>query len=469
MGLTEGQKRAFDAVKSGDNVFITGPGGTGKSYLLDLVCKWAFDDEKNVVICAPTGIAAVRVGGCTVHKALCIGPTDPIERREAPNLFFKSPIWKCDILIVDEISMCRIDLFEYMVNCIIQVNEERRVKKTGRGPIQVVLVGDFYQLPPVITDSDKKMLEQLYGDSLNNGYCLGSKPWRALRLNEVELTEVVRQDDAEFVDALNRCRYGDVSGLNWIIDRSASSPVDGAIKLSGTNREVDSENSARLDEIDSSPVYFRADVTGNVNVGSRIVPDKIELKVGARVLLVANMEDMVHVNGSMGYVVGFQQGGVDVLFDGEDSAYNVQRFTWDIKEPKVVGEKIVYETAGSYTQIPLKLAWAITIHKSQGQTFPAVNLNPRCWEFGQLYTALSRVSDVSGLYFTEPVSEFYLKAPQFPRPIDNDAVSFWYSVGQLAVKGYESACNGRNDEFAYMEQLKAIVGRRIDHIGSDGM
>ena len=406
--LTKDQARAFDAIKSGANVFVTGPGGVGKSYLLELVKQWAEDSGRSFVTCAPTGIAAVKIGGCTIHKAMRIIPSDPIEHRNNPVLSSKSPLRGCDLLIIDEISMCRIDLFHYLTRCMADLNIQRAAE--GRNPCQLVVLGDFYQLPPVMFGEDLRVLSAVYGNWLNNGFCFGTPAWGYWDFVTVELKAVIRQDDAQFVEALNKCRVGDAEGLHWIVEHASKKPVPGAIKLFSRNAGVDAENARSIEEIVAPPKLYRARVWGRVGKGCMVVPEVLELKPGARVMMAVNEGD--HVNGSMGTVVecredsalvDFDDGGVDVVCMHE----------WEVTEPRLSGWDVVVEVVGSFTQIPLKLAYAATIHKSQGQTFDAVDLNPECWERGQLYTALSRLSRVEGLYLTAQMHDRYLIAPKF--------------------------------------------------------
>lgn len=460
--LTQDQKRAFNSVKSGRNVFITGAGGVGKSYLYEYIENWCLENGKKLITCAPTGIAAVKIGGCTIHKAMRISPTDTIEHHDKPFMRADAPMGSCDVLIVDEISMCRIDLFDYMTNCLMQVNSERFRK--GEGQVQLILMGDFCQLPPVMFGKDQEILETLYGEYLNDGYCYGTAAWNYWNFETVELTTIMRQGDVEFIEALNKCRVGDASGLEWIYMHSADEPVSGAIKMYGRNVDVDAENQNCLDEIDADEKTYRAIKSGDVPENNMIVPEELRLKIGARVMLVVNIEDKY--NGSMGYVLDMDDKSVQVSFD-DGRVMDVKRYTWDIKAPKVHGRNVSMETVGTYIQIPLKLAYAVTIHKSQGQTFDAVALDPSCWERGQLYTALSRLSSVEGLYFVQPPSEFYLIAPKFASevaaaslPASNPVDDFYYQLGNLAVAGHERAVAGQPDSDV-LEQMLIVIWNRL--------
>ena len=455
--LTPDQARALEAVKSGRNVFITGAGGVGKSYLFDFVEDWAITSGKNLVTCAPTGIAAVKIGGCTMHRALGISPTDTIEHMSNPKLGTSSPLRNCDILVIDEISMCRIDLFDYMTFCMYEVNNDRA--RRGEAPCQLVVMGDFCQLPPVMYGDDAIALATIYGEALNYGYCYGGESWNWWNFEVVERTTIMRQADKEFIDALNRCRVGDVTGLHWISEHSATEPDPGAIKMFSRNDEVYAENARCLASLDAELHTYEARVDGNIAKADMVVPTKLELKVGARVMLVINRGEKV--NGSMGVVLECAPHVVTVCFD-DGYVMEVKRHTWEKKAPKVERGRIVMEVVGEYTQIPLKLAYAVTIHKSQGQTFDHVVLDPSCWERGQLYTALSRLSSVEGLYLAYPMFDQYLIAPPFAMPGREDSVdSFYYTVGKLAVQGHEMVEAGESGEMDVLIQLYAVVSERI--------
>lgn len=394
-GLTDGQRKVFDLVKDSRNVYLTGIGGTGKSYVLDRIIEWADDEEKNVIICAPTGIAALNVGGCTVHRALGIRPGKTLQVDPYPYIAEDSPLLECDLMIVDEISMCRMDLFDYLSSVLKKAAVER--VKTGKPPCQLIVVGDFCQLPPVVTREEKDVLEQKYGYDVRNAYPFMGTEWDSWSFEKVELTEAIRQRDAEFVAALNACRIGDTKGLRWIERHAAKTPTEKAIVLCGRNDEAIRENRRQIDAL-SGPLYtYQGATSGAVEVSDLPTEKSLEFKVGARVMALQNDSEDTFMNGSLGNVTWCGKDVVGVRFDNgyEGSLYSHK---WDITRPILDSGKTKMEVIGTFTQVPLKLAYAITIHKAQGQTFDAASIYPRCWDPGQLYTALSRLTSVGGLH-----------------------------------------------------------------------
>lgn len=398
-GLTDGQRKFFDLVKEGRNVYLTGLGDTGKSYVLDLIIKWAADKEMNAIVCAPTGIAALNIGGCTIHRALGIQPGKTLQVNPYPFIKNGSPLPKCDLMIVDEISMCRMDLFDYLSSVLRKAAKERA--ELGKPPCQLIVVGDFCQLPPVVTKDEKKILDQKYGYDVRNGYPFMGTDWNSWKFEKVELTEAIRQRDSDFVAALNACRVGDTNGLHWIEEHAAKTPLKKAIVLCGRNDEATRENRRRLDALPSPSFSYQGTITGIVEGSDLPTEASLELKVGARVMALVNNSEKTFMNGSLGNVIWCNEDAVGVRFDnGYEGA--LYRHEWDIKQPRLDGSRTRMEIIGTFTQIPLKLAYAMTIHKAQGQTFEAASIYPRCWDPGQLYTALSRLTSIDGLYFAHP-------------------------------------------------------------------
>ena len=393
-GLTEGQQELFDLVKAGYNVYLAGLGGTGKSYILDVVIDWAKSCDKSVVVCAPTGIAALNMGGCTIHRALGIRPNKTLDMNPNPWIDENSAIYAADLMIIDEISMCRMDLFDYL--SLALKNAARLRRREEKEPCQLVVVGDFSQLPPVVPTADKKILEEKYGREIDNAYAFMGDEWNSWSFKHVELTEAIRQRDAEFVAALNACRAGDSNGVRWIEEHAAQSVSKNAITLCGTNQKADEENARNLQSLSSAPVTYIGAIEGTVEESDKPTALELTLKVGARVMALTNHFSERYMNGSLGTVIECADEYVGVDFD-EGGYARLDPHTWEITKPTVVDGKAKSEIVGTFTQIPLKLAYAITIHKSQGQTFSEAIVYPDCWDPGQLYTALSRLTDVSGL------------------------------------------------------------------------
>ena len=408
-GLTSGQQQVFDTVARGDNVYLTGLGGTGKSYILDVIIDWARKQGKNVIACAPTGIAALNIGGSTLHRVLSIRPEETLAMHPYINVRENSPLMACDILIVDEISMCRMDLFDYL--SLALKNAALRRSKTGQRPCQLIVVGDFCQLPPVLNKYEKKILDEKYGRDVRGAYAFMSDEWDTWNFKKIELVEAIRQRDSDFVAALNACRVGDTQGLRWIEEHSASIPDPKAIILCGKNAEAAQANDNKLGELRTSEKVYYATINGDVELADRPTESELRLKVGARVIALVNDSERTYMNGSLGVVKACNKNSVTVQFDnGYKGA--VSTHDWEITRPSLVNGRTTAEVIGEFIQIPLKLAYAMTIHKAQGQTFEAASIYPRCWDPGQLYTALSRLTSVSGMHLAYKCADSFLITSQ---------------------------------------------------------
>lgn len=404
-GLTDGQKKAFDLVKEGKNVYLTGLAGTGKSYIVERIIEWAQTSGLNVITCAPTGIAALNVGGSTVHRVLCIRPGRTLEKDPHPFVPTDSPLPDCDLLILDEVSMCRMDLFDYL-SAVLKIAGKIR-KQKGKGLCQLLVVGDFCQLPPVITNEERRFLEEKYGYDVGEAFAFQSSEWAFWNFEEVELCEAIRQRDAHFVAALNACRFGDKNGARWIEQHALVNPLPDSIILCSTNAQARDENMQRLNALKDEEMTFVAHVTGEVLKSDMPTDEELSLKPGARVMALVNNSEDTFMNGALGTVINCDGPGALVRFDGIEATF-VQSFEWKITKPVLINGRIEKEVVGTFEQIPLKLAWAITIHKSQGQTFDRAIIYPDCWDFGQLYTALSRLTGIHGLYLAHHINDNFL-------------------------------------------------------------
>lgn len=403
--LTKDQQRAFDACVSGKNVFLTGEAGTGKSFVIEKVMEEL--KNKKILVCAPTGIAATNVGGTTIHKLLGLkeGAYSPEKKKIITRAKSKdNPLRLADVVIVDEISMCRIDLFDSLVLSL------KKYKKK-----QLIVVGDFCQLPPVLSEDERAALEAIYGRPIRSGYAFESEYWTGF--TSIALKEIMRQNDPEFIQNLNLARHGKSECIEYFNSHAAKEEVENGIFLSGRNKDVSDRNKEELDKLPGKEYVFKAKKVGE-RVAS-LAEEELKLKIGAKVMFLVNTDD--YVNGDTGEVVKISDNAIWVKTKGQ--VVEVKKYTWQSFVYKVKGEKDKEEIekvpVGTIKQFPLKLAYAITIHKSQGQTFDAVNLNPECWDSGQLYCALSRVRDIKKMWLSQEIRPEFL--------VTDEAVQIFYA------------------------------------------
>ena len=401
--LTTCQKEAIRLFKSGSNVFLSGEAGTGKSFVLNAFLSSVKD--KNVMVCAPTGIAALNVGGVTLHRAFSI-PCRPLGPKDRPDTVSKE-LLRTDLIVIDEISMCRFDVFQYVANSILMAEEQ-----SGRSK-QLIVIGDFFQLPPVITRQDRYVLNQLWGkNTFGDGYAFQSPLWGEFGFRHVILNEIVRQrDDIEFLTSLNNLRNGQLSSIDWL-NENANAVENQGIFLCPTNKEVNNINNKAADSLDGDYTVFNSKSIGRVTDNDRPTSEILKLKIGMRVMAVKNDSEGRYQNGSLGTVkrISKDKSVVCVGFDNGDTA-DIEMHCWEIDAYKLNEEndKVEAKPVGWFYQIPLRPAYAITIHKSQGQTFDCANLNPKCFSNGQLYVAVSRLKSISGLHLTKKILPSSLK------------------------------------------------------------
>lgn len=402
--LNEDQQRNFEIMKGDTNIFLSGKAGVGKSFVLNEYIRWAQSKRLNVVVCASTGVAATNIKGTTVHRFFHI----PIgfvmaEPKENINLM------NTDVVVIDEVSMLRIDQFEYVAKSIINANWYRESK--GKKAIKLIVVGDFFQLRPVIVDKEMKYMEKYYPNS-KSGYAFQSKYWVDMNFVPCILTKVVRQANEITCRALNLIRVGDNKAIDYFNSVSNKKYIEDAIYLCGTNKEANVFNQMKYNKVNTKEYIFTSITKDQVADNEKPVDDVVKIKIGCRVMIMCNTED--YKNGQMGTVeeVIESEQKVKVKLDQEDEPVMVGMNTWEIYDYESNDSKLEKKVVGTFTQMPLRLAYSITIHKSQGQTYTKVNLNPYCWDCGQLYVALSRVKSVEGLHLTSKILKKYLVTSQ---------------------------------------------------------
>lgn len=409
--LNREQEKAFKEIVKPGNVFITGNAGTGKSFLLNKVITYYEKTGLNVVITAPTGIAALNVGGTTIHRAFH-APVHPI----GPKEYIKTPeaIVKADVIIIDEISMVRFDLMEYISASIEQA---QKISKKAK---KLIVVGDFYQLAPVMNSMHKDTLENLWQKKVYEGYAFESTAWKKMNFKNIVLTTTVRQKDGSFVAALNSLREGNIEKFGWLKENSCEKWQDDAIYLCGTNKEVDMVNHNKLIMLNTPEIIFQAQITGKVNDGDKMTDEYLHLKVGAKIMTLVNDKQNRYKNGSIGTITQIREDSIVVEIDGVKNI-TIEPYAWTITEYSVEGGKLQQNIIGIYEQLPVKLAYAITIHKSQGKTFEKLNINPKCFANGQLYVALSRGTDIKKIHLKDKINRYWLKT-------SSEVLNFYMSI-----------------------------------------
>lgn len=409
--ITDEFQDALSRINAGSNVLISGKAGTGKSTLLRTFLDSS--EEKNVLVTAPTGVAALNVGGFTIHKAFGFRPgMYPDDLKSGGKYHASSATAKLlqsvDILVVDEISMVRADLFD-MMNLALQ-----RLRKDTRpfGGVQLVLVGDLLQLPPVVTDDESR----LFTEHWDSPYFFSAHCYDEVALSNINLTTVWRQSDEEFIEILNQVREGSVSDaaldrLNEQVDKDFQAPDDW-VTVSSRRKGVDKINRERLEALESEKFLSVAERSGDTDRTSFSGSDELHYAVGARVMTVINDPLERFVNGSFGTILKASEDTITVQLDHNDEVVELSHHVWEIKRPAVSDAGIGSEVIGSVSQFPVILAWAITIHKSQGKTIPKlfINLAGGTATDGQFYVALSRGVSLENLRFSAPVEPRHIRA-----------------------------------------------------------
>ncbi|MBP9818172.1 AAA family ATPase [Candidatus Shapirobacteria bacterium] len=398
--LSVEQKKLFHRFENTEShMFITGKAGTGKSVLLQYI---KLNTKKKIVVVAPTGVAALNVGGQTIHSLFLLPPSF-IDINSLKVSSKNAKILKSiDTLVIDEVSMVRADVMDGIDHVLRKTREDNR----PFGGIQLLMFGDLYQLPPVVNEPD---LIQYFNDHNGGFYFFNSLAWNGSDLEIYELNTIFRQTDEGFKYILNSLRSGDLSEdhLSVLNQRSVGpAPSIGVITLATTNSTVFQINHSRLNSLPDKSHTFSATVTGDLDAYSFPTESNLELKKGAQIMMLKNDSQKRWVNGSLGIIESVTSQKITVKIG--DNVYDVEPETWNKIRYYYSADKhqIQEEVVSSFTQFPIRLAWAVTIHKSQGQTYDSViiDLGRGAFAHGQTYVALSRCKSLETLYLRRPLT-----------------------------------------------------------------
>ncbi len=450
-------QQAFDLLENEKtHLFVTGKAGAGKSTWLDYCRR---KSAKNIVVLAPTGVAALNVHGQTVHRFFGFPVNISVEKIVSKDFVprAKRIYKKLETLIIDEVSMLRADILD-CIDAFLKLYGPK--EEVPFGGVQMVFVGDLYQLPPVLSRQEEPFFRQKY----NTPYFFSADVFRAISLKVVELNKIYRQKDECFIGLLNRIRSNTVTGediklLNSrVVEADATDDKDTfRISLTTVNQLADDINRKRMEALDGQLYSSQAVVDGTFGADYYPTAETLEFKLGAQIMFLNNDAKNRWVNGSIGHIenICLRDGELRYLrvrLHEEQKLVDVFPYTWEIYKYTLQDKELVAEVAGSFTQFPFRPAWAVTIHKSQGKTFRQVDIDIGNGTFatGQLYVALSRCSSFEGLRLMKPLSLRHVQT-------DVRVSAF--------MRDYGSKQNWSMKEKSDFLNQAAQVGKSILHIG----
>jgi len=411
--ITPEYSRILEWLNSGTPiVFVTGKAGTGKSTLVRFLREHF---AGNSVVVAPTGVAGLQVGGATIHSFFRFPPRVVVDN-DVKLMRDRKLYRMIRLLIVDEISMVRAEIVDAM-DRFLRLNREN---EEPFGGVQLLMVGDLFQLPPVVNNLERKALQMMGYDS---PYFFSAKVFRRCAMAPLELRKIYRQTEEGFIAILNKIRLAEsmdhvLPTLNErCVPVEASRAGEPIITLTCTNQVADTTNDSKLAQLKGPEKTFIGTITGRFVVEHAKLPSPINLtlKVGAQVMFTKNDPKRRWVNGTLGRVVGFEDGAVraETGYGYQKEVYDVQRVEWESfkYEYDEAKDRVNPVSAGKYVQFPLMLAWAVTIHKSQGKTLDRVHLDlgTGAFDYGQVYVALSRCRSFDDIFLARPVQEWEVK------------------------------------------------------------
>ncbi|MCZ2084929.1 MAG: helix-turn-helix domain-containing protein, partial [Flavobacteriales bacterium] len=399
------------------SIFLTGKAGTGKTTFLNEFVK---KTKKKHIVVAPTGIAAINAGGVTIHSMFglplrtFIPTTDRIDSNLGNNIadlmqHFKyrkdklKLLREIEIIIIDEVSMLRADVLDMMDFSLRFVRRNQQ----KFGGVQMLFIGDLYQLPPVVRD------EHFLGQYYKSPFFFESYALKEMPLITIELTTVYRQTDEKFLEILNDIRDGAVGDIDFetLNERYIPDfePTDEPyVYLTSHNRMADEINQKKLKELKGKLYSYNADIVGNFSENQYPNEEELQLKVGAQVMFIRNdaSADKRYFNGKLAEVMSLNDKEITVLIDGDDEVFTIKKETWEQKRYGLDAEKnITEDVLGSFQQYPIRLAWAVTIHKSQGLTFDRLIIDAgKSFASGQVYVALSRCRTLEGIVLKSKIT-----------------------------------------------------------------